>query len=121
MGYRVLIVDNAPNARELMRVNLEQHGHTVVGEAEGTADAVKLYIQFKPDLVTLDLFLNGEHGFDTLKAIRNWDNKARIIIISAIPDPATAIEARKLGAKAFVDKGNDWRQIEAALTQAVKD
>lgn len=122
MGRSVLIVDNAPNARELMRVNLEQNGYVVVGEAADTIEAVKLYQKEKPDLVTLDLFLNGESGFDTLKALRRIDPDARVVVITAIPDADRTMsqKAAALGAKALIDKGNDWNRIQQALSEASK-
>lgn len=118
-AYNVLIVDNAPYARERLKSLLESHGHKVVGEAQDTATATELYQKLKPDVMTLDLLLTGEHGFRILIAIRKIDPHARVIVVSALNDYETMKKATQLGAAAFVTKAEDWPQIEAALKQAM--
>lgn len=118
-AYNVLIVDNAPYARERLKLLLESHGHKVVGEAQDTVTAVDLFKKLKPDVVTLDLLLTGEHGFRTLIGLRKIDPKARVIVVSALNDYDTMKKATQLGASAFVTKAEDWGQIETALSQAM--
>ena len=119
-GYNVLIVDNAPYARERLRTLLESHGHKVVAEAKDTASALELYQKFKPDVVTLDLLLTGEHGFKTLVGLRAIDPHAHVVVVSALNDYETIKKATQLGASAFVSKAEDWSQIETALRQAMQ-
>jgi len=118
-AFKVLIVDNAPYARERLKTLFESHGHHVVGEAQDTATAVDLYQKLKPDVVTLDLLLTGEHGFRTLIGLRKVDAKAKVIVVSALNDYDTMKKATQLGACAFVTKAEDWAQIEAAIGQAM--
>lgn len=120
MAESILIVDNAPYARERLKAMFETHGYSVVGEAEDTAQAVEMYKKLKPRVVTLDLFLTGEHGFNALRAIKKVDSEARVIIISALSDQETIERAYALGAKAYVTKTEDWPQLETALSQALK-
>ena len=120
MEQSILIVDNAPYARERLKAMFENHGYKVIGEAEDTAQAVDMYKKLKPAVVTLDLFLTGEHGFNALRAIKKVDAEAKVIIISALSDKETVDRAYSLGAKAYVTKTEDWPQLEAALNQALK-
>lgn len=120
MACSVLIVDNAPYARERLRAALESHGYDVAGEAKDAASALELYRKRKPDVVTLDLLLTGEHGFKTLLELKRLDPDARIVVVSALSDRETVEKAARLGACAYVTKAEDWSQIEAALRQALK-
>lgn len=119
--YSVLIVDNAAYARERISNMLSRAGFAVAGEAKDVAAAVDGYKRLKPDLVTLDLFLTGEHGFTALKAILKLDPSARIVILSAMADSATIDMGIALGAKAFVIKTEDIAELKKALQTAIGD
>lgn len=120
MAHSVLIVDNAPYARERLRLMLEQHGYRVVGEAGDTKNALALYEKFKPDVVTLDLMLDGEHGFKTLGMLKKIDPQARVIVVSAIADQGTLDRSIMLGAAAYVTKAGDWSTLATALAKVLQ-
>jgi two-component system chemotaxis response regulator CheY len=120
MAHSVLIVDNAPYARERLRLMLEAHGYRVVGEAGDTKNALAQYEKFKPDVVTLDLMLDGEHGFKTLGLLKKADPQARVIVVSAIADQGTLDRSLMLGAAAYVTKAGDWSQLESTLAKVLK-
>lgn len=68
---RVLVVDDEPLARRAMRRLLRAHAVDIVGEAETIAEAAALIDATHPDLVFLDIELNGGDGFDLLAALAN--------------------------------------------------
>ena len=66
---RILIADNASFMRSCLKYIVENAGHEVVGMAKGGQEAVDLYEQLKPDLVTLDILMEGMDGMAALAAI----------------------------------------------------
>lgn len=101
---KVLIVDDAEFMRLSLKSMLERNGFQVVGEAENGAIGVKKYIQFKPDIVTMDITMPNMTGIEAVKAIKTIDPKAKIVMISASGQEASVKEAMILGAKYFIVK-----------------
>lgn len=119
-GPRVLIVDNAAYARARLKKILEDHGYRVVAEASNSTEAVSEYKKHHPDLVTLDLVLTGEHGFQTFSKLRKVDPDARVVIVSAMVDHDTIERAELLGVKGYVTKPEDWPEFEKVLGKALE-
>jgi len=76
---RLLIVDDALIMRRMIRDVAVEAGWEVSGEAADGQQAVSLYRQLRPDLVTLDLVMPVMGGLEALKAIRDEDPAARVI------------------------------------------
>src|SRR5260370_19163796 len=70
VAVSVLIVDDSPFARKVIRHHLEEYGCQVVGEAENGLQAIKLFKELKPQLVTLDVMMPEVGGVDSLTAFR---------------------------------------------------
>ena len=66
---RVLIADDASFMRQMIREIIEPEGHEVVGEATNGIEAVDLYNELTPDLVTMDIVMPKRSGIDAAKAI----------------------------------------------------
>lgn len=115
-----MIVDNAAYARARLRKILEDHGYRVVAEAASSAEAVAEYKKHRPDLVTLDLVMTGEHGFQVYSKLRQADPQARVVIVSAMVDHDTIERAELLGVKGYVTKPEDWPEFERVLGSALK-
>lgn len=82
---------------------LEQGGFEVVGEAETGREAVEKYKLLQPDLVTMDLVME-QGGVDAVRAIREFDAKARILVCSAMAQQSLVAEVLAAGASHFVLK-----------------
>lgn len=82
---------------------LEQGGFEVVGEAETGREAVEKYQLLQPDLVTMDLVME-QGGVDAVRAIREFDPKARILVCSAMAQQSLVAEVLAAGASHFVLK-----------------
>ncbi|HEX4048570.1 MAG TPA: response regulator, partial [Elusimicrobiota bacterium] len=80
---KVLVVDDSAIARTMIGDFLQMSGHEVAGEAETMAQALAAYAAKRPDLVTLDLSMGEDDGFAVLKALKQADAKARVLIVSA--------------------------------------
>lgn len=120
MPCRVLIVDNAAYARARLRKILEDHGYEVVAEAATSAEAVARYKEHRPDLVTVDLILTGEHGFQVLSKLRKVDANVRAVVVSAMADKDTIERASLLGVSGYVTKPEEWPEFEKVLSKAMR-
>lgn len=97
-------MDDAMFMRNVLRGILEQNGYEVVGEAENGIEAIEKYRELKPDLVTMDITMPDMTGLAAVKAIREIDGDARIVMCSAMGQNAMVMEAIKNGALDFVIK-----------------
>ena len=114
----IMLVDDHPIVREGYRRLLERQGLTVVAEAENAQEAYRAYRIFAPSLTLMDLDLPGAGGIEALRHIRQWDDAARIIIVSLHTSTALAIKAFEAGAVGYVTKASGARELIAAA-QAV--
>jgi len=92
---RVLVVDDVPEMRQMLRTVLRLRGLDVVGEAADGAQAVALAADQKPDVVILDLGLPDLEGRDVLTGIRNHAPHCRVVVFSGLRlDDTTELETR---------------------------
>lgn len=101
-GLRVLVVDDEPQIRKLLKVSLSAYGYTIDEAADGK-DGIDRTAIFKPDVVIVDLGLPDMDGKDVVKNIREWSN-VPIIILSARDQETEKIQALDLGADDYVSK-----------------
>lgn len=104
MAKRILITDDALFMRVTLKKILTEAGYDVVGEATNGAEAVKLYEQLKPDVVTMDITMPEMDGIQALKEIKKIDANARVIMCTAMGQKTMVIEAVQSGAKDFIVK-----------------
>ncbi len=100
----VLIVDDASFMRLSLKTMLEKNGFEVAGEAENGLEAIKLYSKLRPDFVTMDITMPELDGIQALKSILEIDQKAKVIILSAMGQESKVREAVLSGAKTFIVK-----------------
>lgn len=105
MTRRVLIVDDEPDIRLLIRVNLVAAGYEVL-EAGNGREAVDLIEVQEPDLVLLDLRLPGLDGWEVLEHLkqRGVTERIPVVAISAHASPATKERADEVGFTSYVSK-----------------
>ncbi len=119
MATRVLVVDDAKFMRHMIKNILAQMGWEIVGEACDGEEAVVMYNELKPDVVTLDIVMPKASGIDALKAIRTSDPNAKCVMISAIDQKEPLMEALKLGAADYVVKPFEKERVEEAMQRVV--
>lgn len=100
----ILIVDNAAFMRSSLKAVCESAGYRVVGLAANGEEAVKLYRELKPDIVTMDILMEGMDGIEALEKIRKIDPNARVLMVSAVGLDAKMEEAARLGAAGYIRK-----------------
>ncbi len=100
---KILIVDDSSMSRRMLRNILEKDGHNVI-EAKDGISAIEVYFLDRPDLVMLDLVMEGMYGLDVLTKLRELDASVQVIIASADIQKWTRSSADSAGAKGFVNK-----------------
>ena len=101
---RVLIVDDALIMRKRIREIAAEAGWQIAGEAGDGEEAVKLYQQHQPDLVTLDIVMPRLDGVAALHQIRERDPRARVVMVSAVDQRQKLAECIRGGAIDFIVK-----------------
>lgn len=112
---RVLIVDDSAVARNSLRGIVTALGHTVVGEAANGTQAFVEYTRLKPDVVTMDLTMDGLGGAEAISKIIAVHPEARIIVVSAMEARRGIIDALERGARHFIVKPIRQEKVAAAI------
>ncbi|MEW6488515.1 MAG: response regulator [Thermodesulfobacteriota bacterium] len=119
-GARVLVVDDAPFLRRRLRDILEAAGHRVVAEAEDGDQALALYEEHLPDVVTLDLVMPRRDGLETLRALRARHPDAAVIVCTSLSGEPALLEAVRLGACDYVLKPVSPGRLLEAVAKALE-
>lgn len=119
MAKTVLIADDTAFMRMTLRNVIEKNGYQVVGEAADGEEAIALYRELQPDLVTMDITMPELDGISALKEIRAYDPDAVVIMCSAMGQQALVIDAIGAGAKDFIVKPFQPERVLEAVKKAV--
>jgi two-component system chemotaxis response regulator CheY len=111
LSVRVLIVDDAIAAREAIRMILQGAGMEIVGEAATGLEAIQLYQELVPDVVTMDLVMPYMSGTEAAAEIIKLDAGARIVAVSGLTQPSVMAEAESVGIKGFASKPLDANEL----------
>ena len=88
MAIRVIVVEDESGIRKLLRKIIERNdGFEVAGECDNLADAVSLFARLKPEVVFLDIEINGASGIDCAKIIADMEPKTKL----SLPPPMRSI------------------------------
>ncbi|MBQ5419984.1 MAG: response regulator [Selenomonas sp.] len=101
---KVLIVDDSKVSRAMLEGNLAKTNFEVCAQAKNAAEAVELYEQTKPAVVTMDMNLPDADGIECSRRIRAIDPDAKIVMISAMKDASLVAKGREVGISAFLQK-----------------
>jgi two-component system, OmpR family, KDP operon response regulator KdpE len=116
---RVLVIDDEPPIRKLLRVGLSAHGYETLEAANGQTALVLLSEQ-KPDLVILDLGLPDMEGNELLRAIRGRNDGVPIVVLSSRDDEAGKVQALDSGADDYVTKPFGMDELLARMRAALR-
>ncbi len=120
--YDVLLVDDTPEIRLLMRLQLETTGRfRVVGEASDGAQGVEQVSELNPDLVVLDVSMPEMDGIEALPRIRDAFPKLPVMMFTGFDSPQLREKAMSLGASAFLTKGPELQALPDAALEVLGD
>ncbi|MCR5691728.1 MAG: response regulator [Eubacterium sp.] len=112
---RILIVDDSRTSRRMLRNILTECGQEIVGEAGDGQEGYEMYVDLKPDIVTLDITMPVLDGLGALEKIMTFDENAKAIMITAAGQKGKMVDAIKLGAAEFIQKPYEANQIEMII------
>jgi len=115
---RILVVDDEPQIRRIMRVALTGAGYEVDDAKTGEEGLAKLR-EFRPDLVVLDINMPGMGGLAACRAIRA-DSNAAIVMLTVHNTEAAKVEALDAGADDFVSKPFSTPELLARIRAALR-
>jgi DNA-binding NarL/FixJ family response regulator len=117
---RVLVVDDHPIARRGLIDLLEgELGLEIAGEASDGASALALLESKHPDLVLIDISLQGANGIDLIKEIRSRDEGVRMLVASMHDEAIYADRALRAGAMGYINKEAPVAQFLEAVNQVL--
>jgi two-component system chemotaxis response regulator CheY len=108
---RLLVVDDALFMRKLIRGVAIEAGWDVVGEAGNGEEAIALYQQLRPDLVTMDLVMPIMGGLDSLRRIREIDPQAQVVVVTALDQKQALMDSIRDGALDFIVKPFERQRV----------
>ena len=116
MSVRVLVVDDHPLYREgLITALASLPGVEVVGEAGDGAAAVERAVELAPDVVVMDLNLPGLNGIEATRAIVARAPATAVLVLTMLEGEEPVFAAMRAGARGYLLKGADRREIARAL------
>lgn len=116
----VLIVDDIPYVRKALKQILTSRGFRVIGEAENGEEAIKLYQEIKPDVVTMDLVMPTMNGVEATKRILQIAPDACIVVLSAMMQENLVAEAIHAGARDYIVKPFQTEEVLKIMNQTVE-
>jgi len=118
---KILVVDDHPVFREgLVRVLNEEKDLTVCGEAADAVEALRLLRTLKPDLVVVDISLEGMSGIDLTKSIRAHHPHLFILVLSMHKESLYAERALRAGANGYLMKRESGRRLLGAIRHVLQ-
>ncbi|RKL67938.1 two-component system response regulator [Salipaludibacillus neizhouensis] len=117
---RLLITDDAAFMRMTLKKMVTDAGYEVVAEAENGQQAIDLYLEHKPDLVTMDITMPEMNGIQALEKIKALDPNAKVVMCSAMGQQNMVVDAIQKGAVDFIVKPFDEPRIKEAIEKALK-
>jgi len=114
----ILLADDDERFRTIVRSLLEDDGYRVVAEAGDAAEAVREAERHRPDVVVVDLVMEGAVGLSAVEELLAMDPHRPVIVISSLFDPLLEIETGRLGAW-YLEKVEGVDALEHTIDQAV--
>lgn len=119
-SHRLMIVDDSNIMRRKIERSQEIPNVEIVGTAGNGHEALALHATSRPTLVTMDLTMPEMDGNECVAELVKRDPEIRILVISALADKATAIDALEKGASGFLCKPFTDRQLNDALRKLIE-
>lgn len=117
---RILIVDDHPVVRAGLAMTLNRAPDLeICGEAEGVPDALKLIPETRPDMLLIDLDLDGGNGLDLIRKARESHPKVPILMLSIHPEATYAERALRAGAQGYLMKSAPPDRLLAAIREVL--
>ncbi|MBP9020500.1 MAG: sigma 54-interacting transcriptional regulator [Syntrophobacterales bacterium] len=115
----VLIVDDEPKQREILKMILADEGYETFTASSGE-EAAKIARSYNPDVVLTDLKMKGMDGISLMSRVKTMEPEPAVVLMTAFGDVPTAVEAMKKGAFDFLTKPLDKDVVLLTIKRAVE-
>jgi DNA-binding NarL/FixJ family response regulator len=113
---RVFIVDDHPIVRQGLALLINREADlTVCGDADEAGSALQRIHALRPDIVLVDISLNGPDGLDLLKSMRSYDHRLPVLILSMLDETLYAERALRAGASGYIMKQEATEKVLVAI------
>lgn len=116
---RVIVADDDPLARRVVRDALEAGGIVVIAEAANGREAVELSLYYKPDVVLMDLVMPDVDGIRATRSILAREPGVEVVILTSCDDDEVGLVGLRAGASGFLNKRAGVDALPRALRGAV--
>jgi len=107
---KILVVDDSEFMRIVLKNILKNEGYKIIETSDGK-EAVEQFKVEKPDLVLLDIIMPKKDGVAVLDSLKKIDSDANVVMITAVGQETTIKECQDLGAKGYIIKPFDEKQV----------
>jgi len=118
---KLMIVDDSNLIRKKIAREFDQAKFELVGLAENGEKAIELFRRFSPEVVTMDITMPHIDGIECIENLIAIQPDVNILVISALNDKATGMEALEKGAMGFINKPFTQKDIVEALDALFED
>jgi two-component system, chemotaxis family, chemotaxis protein CheY len=119
-SFKLMIVDDSNIMRRRIERSQQFEELELVGTAGNGVEALELFKRTDPDVVTMDLTMPRMDGIECIGRLVALKPAVRILVISALADKATAVEAMERGANGFLNKPFTDRQLNEAIAELMR-
>jgi two-component system chemotaxis response regulator CheY len=119
-SYKLMIVDDSNIMRRRIERSQQFEELQLVGTAGNGEEALELFRKTDPDVVTMDLTMPRMDGIECIGRLVALKPAIRILVVSALADKATAVEAMEKGANGFLNKPFTDRQLNEAIAELMR-
>ncbi len=117
---KLLLVDDHAIVRAGFRYLLENDADYEIHEVNSAEEACRIYSDYNPDAVIMDLMMPGMGGLQGVRHIHAKDNNARVLVLSMRDDPIYVSQAMKAGAQGYVTKRSAPEELTKAVVALIK-
>lgn len=119
-AFKLMIVDDSNIMRRRIERSNQFEELQLVGTAGNGEEALDLFRKTDPDVVTMDLTMPRMDGIECIGLLVALKPSIRILVVSALADKATAVEAMEKGANGFLNKPFTDRQLNEAIAELMR-
>ncbi|NQE45696.1 Chemotaxis protein CheY [ANME-1 cluster archaeon GoMg2] len=116
---RVLLVDDSTYIRTVLGSILAEAGFEVVDEAADGEEAIRKYMNLKPDVVLMDVIMEPMDGKAATQAILDNDPTAKILMVTVLEDRNMLVDLMKMGAKGHITKPFSKEEITEKIKEII--
>lgn len=117
---RVLLVDDSMYIRTVLGSIIVDAGFEVVGEAADGEEAIRKYMDLKPDIVLMDVIMEPMNGMAATGAILDKDPAALILMVTVLEAKEILVDLIKIGAKGYITKPFSKEEIAEKIREVIK-